>query len=317
MKRFSDFEVSDQQEIYANVLALRDSGFGYKKIRNWLSSQGISISLGTLSYWRNKKKNFTSRKNSFEAIPSKELAYVLGVMFGDGAISRHEKNHDYCIHLGAIDKEFVEKFSECVSRLLGKKQPYPVHWCKSGIYEANIRSKELYFFIKGVKENLDTGKPFIEKHPAEFIQGLADSEGCPAIRATNKFSVSVCIAASTNINLLFYSKDLIYRKYDISSTIYTNHKSGDQDSTIDGRLITRTKDVFGLHINKIRNVEEFCKKIGFSIIRKQKKLLDALFVFKKFGTYDGTLEWKKLYEKINNKWRLVKNEHHSLCRRAP
>lgn len=303
MKAFCDLPAITQKEVHCKVCTLLAEGNGYKKIRKILAADGIRISLGTLSYWCNKKTAFTSRNNSFSAKPTAELAYALGVLFGDGAISHHKKNHDYCIHLGAIDKEFVEKFSFCISKVLGKSKAYPVHVCKSGLFEANIRSKELYFFVKSLKEDFEKVKPFAERFPAEFIQGLADSEGCPGISASSQFVVNVSVANSTNLELLEYSKYLLEKHFRIHSRINLTKTPGMSDSIIDGRLITRTKNLYLLSIGEFSSTKEYCSKINFSIIRKKQKLEDAIKIKEKFCASQRIQEWEKLYYKVGTRWK--------------
>ena len=298
MQTFSQFSTKQQLEVKKEVGKLLSEGLGYKKIRRYFGEQGIKLSLGTLSYWCNTETK-RLRNNSFTAKPSKELAYFIGVMFGDGSATTDQKNQDYSLQLSSIDKEFVEKFSFCVSKLLGKEKNYPVHKLKS-IFGTNIRSKELYQFVKEIKNDFEKAKPFIEAEPAEFIQGLADSEGCPKISASNIFLIGVCVANSTNMPLLIYTKELLV-KFGINSNINLNHKSGEQDSIIEGRLITRTKNVYALNIQNFRGTKEFFKKIGFSILRKQGKLEDAIEIYERFTKNNQLEEWKRRYNKQKNK----------------
>lgn len=47
----------------------------------------------------------------------------------------------------------------------------------------------------------------------------------------------------------------------------------------------------------------FAPQIGFSIERKQRKLLDAIGMFTKHDKgFDRYYNWLELYEKVNNKW---------------
>ena len=55
--------------------------------------------------------------------PSKELAYVIGVMLGDGSLKRHSR--DYDIKLNTIDIEFAETFSNMLAKLLNRKALRP------------------------------------------------------------------------------------------------------------------------------------------------------------------------------------------------
>ena len=278
------------------------NGLGYKKIIKKLKEREISISKGTLYYWCNKEtKRF--QKNSFTPSPSKELSYFIGVMFGDGCATEDKVNYDYSLRLDSIDKEFVEKFAFCVSKLLKKEKSYPIHKCKH-FFSANIRSKELHEFVKEIKTNFDKAKPFIEESPADFIQGVADSEGCPDLKTTPCFNILICIANSTNYALLEYTKKLLKKKFLIDSKIYLTHESGETDSIINGRIITRTKDLYKLNITDFSNTKIFHSIIGFSIKRKQEKLKDAITIKNNYSNNSRLKEWKKLYKKLRNgRWK--------------
>ena len=188
MRRFSDLSSEHQLMIYKRVFALSKQGLGYKRTLNLIRAENnVKIALGTLSYWFNNDVKILGGENWFKAEPSRELSYILGVMFGDGCISFNKSKQDYQLKLESIDEEFAEKFSGPISKLLGKEKNYPVWKTKRGMYSAQIRSKKMYPFIKSVKENFEIAKPCIEEYPADFIRGLADSEGCTAISAGKSF----------------------------------------------------------------------------------------------------------------------------------
>ncbi len=301
MTRFSDLAGSEQEALKSQIKQLIKEGLGFKRIKRTLLEKGISISTGTLSYWKNNPLS-KIQKNTFKIAPSQEMSYFLGVMFGDGNISIHKSNYDYCIQLGAIDKEFVEKFSHCVTTILNKTTDYPVHFHKPNMFHTNIRSKELYEFVRAAKINFDLIKPLIEVFPADFIQGLADSEGCPIIKASNRFGVRLAIAASTNFELLEYTQNLLIRFFTIKSALRLAHKIGQSDSKINGRILTRTKNLFSVETLKFEDTLIFHKKICFSIIRKQKKLTDAIGVIYNYSEKAQLKRWKEIYFKGKKQW---------------
>ena len=304
MQRFADLNAQRQAEVYALVRKLFLEGKGFKKVKKILLVEGIGISQGALSYWRNHKTTHL-RKNTFDLRPSKELSYFMGVMFGDGSATGHAKNHDYCLRLDSIDKEFVEKFCSSISVLLNKKKRYPFCRLKDGMYSTNIRSKDLNQFVKAAKVDFEKAKLFIEVFPVDFIQGLADSEGCPSISAATEFRINVDIAFSTNLLLLEYSANLLRNVFGIHSAVRFDKFVGMQDSVIEGRLITRTKDLFSLKITSFAGSKMFSEKIGFSIIRKKQKLDDAIFIKESFEPKARIVEWKKLYRKDGKQWKKI------------
>lgn len=88
MKRFSDLSSEKQTLIYDKVLELKKAGLGYKKIIKRINKENeVKLALSTLSYWFNNKIKLLGGENWFKEKPSKELSYIIGVMFGDGFIS--------------------------------------------------------------------------------------------------------------------------------------------------------------------------------------------------------------------------------------
>ncbi len=154
MDRFCDISHEEQLNIRKKVFLLKTNGLGYKRIIKRVAKEDkVKLSLSTLSYWFTHKVKLVGGENYFEAEPSPELAYILGVMFGDGSLTHDKKKQEYNVRLDAIDKDFVEKFSGYVSKLLGKEKDYVVCLDKRGMYATKARSKQLYYFIKSVKEN--------------------------------------------------------------------------------------------------------------------------------------------------------------------
>jgi len=145
-------------------------------------------------------------------------------------------------------------------------------------------------------------KPFIEKYPAEFIQGLADSEGCPVIGAGKKFSCGVNVAYSTHLELLEYVRWLLSDRFSINSRVVLCKKKGIVDSVIGGRKIRRTKSLYCLKIGANKDVKDFHEKIGFSLERKQQKLDYGLRIIERFDVVERTTSWKEKYRKEGRRW---------------
>ena len=227
-------------------------------------------------------------------------------MFGDGSLFFDNKKSDYVVGLSAIDKDFVECFSRCISKVLNKETNYAVVRYKlkamdSDMYSARARSKELYYFVKELKEDFEKVKPFAKAYPKEFIQGLADSEGCPTISAKSLFRVSVIVAVSTNKKLLEFVSFLLI-KFGIKSNLFLSKKAGATDSIINGRPITRTKNLYSLQVSNFRHVKTFSDQIKFKIKRKDQKLSDAIFAFEDISVKNPIDFWRENYEKKSNQW---------------
>ena len=107
------------QKEYDLVLRLREKrGWGGRLLRRYLLRRGIDIKQRTIESWLyDGKKPFKTQIIS--QIPksskklTKEKAYILGVLCGDGYIST-----GYRLGLEACDKEFVDCFQKCLGETI-------------------------------------------------------------------------------------------------------------------------------------------------------------------------------------------------------
>ncbi len=177
------------------------------------------------------------------------------------------------------------------------------------MFSTQVRSKQLYYFIKSIKEDFEKIKPFVEKFSSEFIMGLADSEGGSCVSGINRgyLFLKVDIANSANLPLLEYAQELLLRKFKLDTTLRKTKTIGMQDSIIDGRLITRAKDVYCLTIKTEKQAIEYCSLIGFSLSRKNQKVSDFVFLATKFSKSIACIHWVKLYHKIGRYWKRKNN----------
>ncbi|GEM_PF-1150658 len=307
MKTFSQLEHPQQLAIFSKVFELNKQGLGYKRIiKKLIAEDEVRLSKGTLSYWFNHDVKMIGGENAFEAKPSPELSYILGVLFGDGSVFLNKKKQDYFLSLSVKDKDFAEKFSGCGAKILNKEKTFaavkekPRHF--SAMYTTRIRSKQLYNFVKAVKEDFEKAKPFIEEFSAEFVRGLADSEGTACVSVGKTLSLSICVAVSTNSALLEYVKNLLLQKYALNTLLRKNKTAGMKDSVINGRIITRTKDLFALNVSRNSNKLKYGELIGFGINRKQTKINDFKFLKETYANSELVTQWKKMYTKVGRYW---------------
>ncbi|PIU21336.1 MAG: hypothetical protein COT15_02865 [Candidatus Diapherotrites archaeon CG08_land_8_20_14_0_20_34_12] len=295
--------LDQRQIIYDKVFSLKQNGLSYKKIiEQILSEFRIKLHKSTLSYWFNNNVKLVGGENYFNSIASPELSYVLGVMFGDGAITFNKKKQDYAIRLEAKDKDFVENFSTCVSKVLNKNRNYLVCKTKREMYSVKGRSKQLYYFIKSLKEDFELLKKFVEPFPAEFIRGVLDSEGTISASPKKYLKLRVYIASSANLELLKYLRDLLFRNFMIKTILSKTKTAGMIDSVIDGRVIRRTKDLFQLAAVNEEQAILCCELIGSAISRKIKKFEDFIFLRKRYTRLEAAILWQKIYHKEGRFW---------------
>ena len=213
------------------------------------------------------------------------LGYVIGVLVGDGSLSKWKDYHYFDgknkqvpkakatkivprfrhgFQLTVKDQDFAETFAQHLSRTTGKKVTmYPIQLKPVTNIAGNVLrkpyvfhgfkvksiSKEWYCRLKPLKEDLSWIKESFVEVKRGFLRGLFDSEGgygsWGAVNLTN-----------TNVPLLCLAKGLL-SDFNISSTIYSNQKMP------------------RLRIPK-NNSFYFLDAIGFSIERKNKKIRELL-----------------------------------------
>ncbi|MBE8539411.1 LAGLIDADG family homing endonuclease [Geoglobus acetivorans] len=113
--------------------------------------------------------------------PSKELAYILGVIFGDGYVGHTKKYGDRFIQLKVIDKQFADEFVVNLRRIGLKPymktiKPKKPNWKK--IYYVRARSKQFYEWYKSLDlKTIETEYLINDDFRKEFIRGFYESEG--------------------------------------------------------------------------------------------------------------------------------------------
>jgi intein-encoded DNA endonuclease-like protein len=142
--------------------------------------------------------------------PSEELAYVIGVVLGDGypKLKRRVRKvyNDIIIRLEAKDKGFVEEFARCLAKVLGRRQIRPRFRDDVGKYVVEVESKTLYELLRK-PIGLDRLKKYVEHSErcvVAFLRGFADSEGCANKRG-------YIFILNTDQRLLTYIMDLLRR----------------------------------------------------------------------------------------------------------
>jgi intein-encoded DNA endonuclease-like protein len=210
-------------------------------------------------YWSVKDRASHLRPN---LTPSPELAYVIGVVLGDGCLDRSH----YAVRLKAKDFDFTEEFNSSICRVLNKAKPYAINReHKYGHFIVAATSKSLYLFLKN---GMDSYEPIIDKYSSEFIRGFADSEGTPSYSGKRRNPVVRIV--NTNLTLLKYIQRLLRDRFQIESRIQPQRLN--PSVTKDGRVITPKKTFFRLVIGKRKCVIKFKEAINFSISRKRNKL---------------------------------------------
>jgi len=276
-------------KLYHDVVVLRKCGLTYGRvIEEVYRRHGVRISKSHISYWiRGIHNPYKGRRiPSIELLePSEELAYVIGVVLGDGYVKKGSRvikgYNDVTIGLKARDREFVEEFARCLASVLGRGPIRPGYMKSSGRYVVEARSETLYELLRKPVD-LDGLKPYVEhceRCVAAFLRGFADSEGC-----VDKHGYIYII--NTNVELLTYVKALL-KRLNIEST---GAKLCIRQGTImrdpkTGKQYARNKDCYRIYI-RTRSNTNFHKNIGFTIEKKQRRLEE--YIKMKNKTLSGT-----------------------------
>ncbi len=118
--------------------------------------------------------------------PSPTLAYVIGVVLGDGSVSK--SGGSYHISLTVKDFSFACSFSNAL-RTLGLNpfefQKIGSIYNETGVYhKVEAKSKILYALLKEAKSNLSSIEPYLKSDELKiaFLKGFYESEGSLSFR---------------------------------------------------------------------------------------------------------------------------------------
>src|SRR2546422_6665607 len=185
----------------SRVLELAKLSMSYQQIQTEIfDSTHIRLSKGSISEWVRGIHNPSGGKNKFRAVASPELAYVIGVIAGDGNLSVHGYNYEML--LSVTDHDFAAEFSRCLAKILGKSSLYKVRWSeKRKRWIVQGSSILLHRFLRGGWQLLKRYVEHCYRCRASFLRALFDGEGTIA---RNRISIY-----NTDLSLLFYIKQLL------------------------------------------------------------------------------------------------------------
>ncbi|WP_461862836.1 LAGLIDADG family homing endonuclease [Thermococcus sp.] len=167
-----------------------------------------------------------------------------------------------------VDREFAEAFAGALKRIgLNPRRGFEKDKTRSGRWYVEVSSKSLFTFLKGPKEKLFE---VANAYPREFLRGFFDSEGS-AIVSRRKARVEAC---NYDFDVLKLCQELL-AGLGIHSKIYKTKRKG-QPVVIRGKQYRYNSDLFTLTIYRRESVYRYTRNIGFTIPRKQDKLLEYL-----------------------------------------
>ena len=224
------------------------------------------MSKASISYWLRGIHHPSGSLNQFRPEPSRELSYVIGVALSDGNVNVHDYHRE--IQLSVTDKDFASEFSRCLGRILCRDSPYKVRWSeKRGRWIVQGSSVLLHKFLNRNWWDLRTSIEHCGRCESAFLRAFYDGEG--SISGKN------LTVHNTNKEMLLYVQDLLVHANVETTRLRLNTKAGTR--LIDpktGKTYIRKRNCYVLRV-RTQSLPRFIENIGFTIRRKQERLLEA------------------------------------------
>jgi hypothetical protein len=272
-RKWTQEEIDYLKENYGKILVKNM----IKKLNKTLSSiRAKANELNLKSNIPNSKEthrkialNFTKQLKNSAYYPSKELAYIIGVLNGDGYISK--TNKCYFFRLAVKDKDFADFMKKTLYLWSGIKPCFYKRkdkYYKQGFYyEIFLNSKNVYQFLYDFSINknpqaIENIKKFLKnkKYKVKFIEGFFDSEG--SITEDGRINIT-----NINQNLLILCKEFLENlgiNTDIIKKIVKERKIRDK--------ILKPTEIYSLCIKYKEEIQKFCEICSSTIERKNKNI---------------------------------------------
>ena len=182
-------------------------GVSVKTVWRWMKKHGIPRRERDKAkfdkYWKNERPVDLSKRG--------ELAYILGVMYGDGSLVFNPKSYGYILKLAVAEsgKEFAIKFAYTLQELgihpyvwVSKRTPTK-H--EQNVIEVRGMNKRLFMFIK--RMDLTTLRDVIRGYEDRFICGFYESEG--HYYRNKKYGFERLSMSNTDYKLITFVKRLL------------------------------------------------------------------------------------------------------------
>ena len=229
---------------------------GYDDVRLFLKRN-----ISSKKYDQIKVLNRMLPNKSKELTP--ELAYILGVLYGDGYFGPGQ------IRLGTKDKDFADYFILIVEKWCGKKPLQTIRSMNNKPYfESYLAFKNAANLIKTIVGDRTSIPKIITISKNEaiiqmFVKGFSDSEGTFVINSEGRMN-SIKMYNQKFLVLEQIKKMMVRIGFNFEKlAIVVNNKA-------------KNGDVYAIRMCSQDQVKLFYNKVGFTIQRKQKKLKNYL-----------------------------------------
>jgi len=268
-----------RMKLYDEVRRLQGLGLSYREIIDEIERMyGVTLSKSHISEWLRGVHNPYNVRRYIPLIdylrPSEELAYMIGVVAGDGYATKNNKKYKgynyVTIGVKAKDWELAEGFARCTAKVLGREPPKPKPG-KDGRFVVEVGSKTLYellkkpIYIDGIRQYIEHCTNCI----CAFLRGFFDSEG-------GTYRNGMIRVYNTDKTLLEYIEELLHRLGIKTTGPKRSIKAGTpiKDPRTGKTYFTR-KHCYRLYICAESRLR-FYQLIGFTIRRKQQRLEEYL-----------------------------------------
>ncbi|MBN2517900.1 MAG: ATP-binding protein, partial [Candidatus Altiarchaeota archaeon] len=216
------------------------------------------------------------------SLNDKGLAYLLGVIAGDGSIYR--RGGSAMVRIYSSDKEFLKQLVDIVSELFGTKTPMLEEKGKVPYIRIDLLALAEICNLCGIPHGKKSDRISLTSHItslpneslASVIQGLYDSEANVHLDRTR-------IEFLTCSDMLSKQLGLLLRRFGIMSKIATRDKRG-HVSHIGGREVVVRDLQYRLTIQGLDNIKRFHSSISFRDADKRRRLERLLDRFQQGNT---------------------------------
>lgn len=256
----NNLSIGDLSRLYGcckATISKRLNEYGIKKVKfNITRDEKGRFVKGSMPFNKGKKLEELFGKDKAEKIKklhnekvtkkidltmNENLAYILGVLLGDGYVSYTDKGN-YIVGLEVTDKKFADEFIKALNKLglktrcyTRKRMHWKIHYC---VYSY---SKQLYKYVKNIDYNslydeLTKDINFV----TSFLKGFYESEG-------SDFKYGKVILFNSNTDLIkFISKLIVFLGFKVSIT-YDKRKN-----VTHNRKMLYKLSVLGNHKEKLK-----------------------------------------------------------------
>ena len=154
---------------------MASAGLSPVEIRDWMETKlGKKADLATIKGWAAGRHSPYGRVYHLPEEPVPELAYIIGVNFGDASRSRNWRHNYNRLRVG--DEDFAREFARAASVVLGRT--YKVWFDgKRGLWQTDVLSMLLYKLVTRPLSGLKATITHCADCVAAFVRGFFDAEG--------------------------------------------------------------------------------------------------------------------------------------------